>query len=89
MLSQDLVRYKNCKFLDPNKLSNYAIARSLIALFKMHALCYCTCMFPDCCLRAMCHAHSFIVIPLCFRKMMELTLCTLVNQRVPLVLPMN
>ena len=32
MLSQDLVPYKNCKFVDPNKLSNYAIAMRLVTV---------------------------------------------------------
>ena len=32
MLFQDLVRYNTCKFVDPNKLSNYAIAMCLVTV---------------------------------------------------------
>ena len=32
MFSQDVVRYKNCKFVDPNKLSNYDIAMCLVTV---------------------------------------------------------
>ena len=32
MISQDLVGYDTCKFVDPNKLSNYAIAMCLVTV---------------------------------------------------------
>ena len=32
MFSQDLVRYNPCKFVDPNKLSNYDIAMCLVTV---------------------------------------------------------
>ena len=32
MVSQDLVRYNPCKFVDPNKLSNYDLAMCLITV---------------------------------------------------------